>query len=395
MARVGATLFLAVWLVQSAAQAQVEVPAETMRAIKSAAERADPDGVNAAVIDAIAEYPDRVEPIVIAAVRVAPAYAVGIASEASRAYPAFAERISAAVTQVTPEVAPTVRSVTAAPIEPVEAREPASVVMASDAPVVPAPGTSEREQKGTLGEFDVLLGLGAGLAPEYEGGDQYDIVPVPLVDVSWRDRVFLQTRRGLGVDFSGLGLQVPSLGVNVWRTRTFSLGPYVGYDLGRDDEDSARLAGTGDISGTFEAGAFVEYQSRSWRLSADYRQAVTSSGHDGSLITLATAYGGRATPRLGIGAAVAVTYASENYMESYFGVSSAQAASSGLPTYVADAGLKDVTGEVTFRYDVVEDWLAYLVVQWKRLLGDAETSPVVDPDSENQFFVGALAAYRY
>ena len=39
------------------------------------------------------------------------------------------------------------------------------------------------------------------LAPEYPGSKDYELVGLPMVDIEWRDTVFLSTQRGFGAYF--------------------------------------------------------------------------------------------------------------------------------------------------------------------------------------------------
>ncbi len=39
-----------------------------------------------------------------------------------------------------------------------------------------------------------MLGGGAMYAPDYEGSNDYKVLPIPIVEVSWRDRVRLTTK---------------------------------------------------------------------------------------------------------------------------------------------------------------------------------------------------------
>jgi outer membrane scaffolding protein for murein synthesis (MipA/OmpV family) len=82
---------------------------------------------------------------------------------------------------------------------------------------------------------------------------------------------------------------------------------------------------------------------------------------------------------------IGATYADENYTQTYFGVSSQQAANSGadLDASNADAGFKDVNVQVGIKADLDERWSARATVGYSRLLGDAGDSQVVE--SEDQF----------
>lgn len=95
-------------------------------------------------------------------------------------------------------------------------------------------------------------------------------------------------------------------------------------------------------------------------------------------------------------ASVGSTWASEDYMSSYFGIDSADAARSGLDRFNADEGFKDVSLGGALNYRFLERWSVTALATYARLLGDAEDSPVVDDvGGANQFFAGALINYRF
>ncbi len=353
--------------------AQAGLPRDVAVAIDIAAKRADSKALTAAVIDAIARYPQLVEQIVTAATREAPAYGLIIAAEASRAYPGFAERIARAVGRVTPETAHTAQTLAAAAAGDTAAAEER----------LPTPGIRQPHAGTPLEDFEIILGLGPALAPSYEGGTDYEVTGFPIIDITWRDRVFLRVERSASFLPHGRGL-----GVNIFKTRSFAAGSYLTYDPGRDDSEDGLLNGTGTIDGTLEGGIFAELTSARWRLSADYFQALMEDGHDGSRMVFSGAYGGRVSEQLGVSVGAAMTYASETYMQSYFGVTAQQAAASGRPALAASSGIKDITGRIDFRYSATEHWFGLLRSEWKRLMGDADETPLVDPESENQFFIG-------
>ena len=83
------------------------------------------------------------------------------------------------------------------------------------------------------------------------------------------------------------------------------------------------------------------------------------------------------------------TYASGNYMETYFGVSPANAFRSGLPVYSADAGFKDVGGTVGGVMYLSKEWALSAGLQYRRLLSEAKDSPIVsDRGDANQWIAG-------
>lgn len=230
-----------------------------------------------------------------------------------------------------------------------------------------------------------LIGLGAGVAPEYEGANEYR--PIPLVPLSLR-------YRGFGVETAGQGLQVD---VTPWRFINF--GPVVQYRGGRKNVDDPVVDNLPDIDGTVEAGGYLEMNLPfiapgldAWTLSANATHGVTG-GHDGWLVTPAVRYSIPFGDRWRVNAIASSAYASEDYNETFFSVTPAGAAASGLPVYSADGGWKDVSGTLTASYRFAENWGVLVVGRYSRLIGDASNSPIVDQrGSENQF-LGGLAVY--
>jgi outer membrane protein len=94
-----------------------------------------------------------------------------------------------------------------------------------------------------------------------------------------------------------------------------------------------------------------------------------------------------------VSVALGTTWASDDYMESFFGISSTQSANSGLKTYDADAGIKDISLSMTAGYPLTNRWRLGGKVEYKRLVGDAADSPVVE--DENQFLAGIGISYHF
>ena len=83
------------------------------------------------------------------------------------------------------------------------------------------------------------------------------------------------------------------------------------------------------------------------------------------------------------------TYASDDYMSEFFGVSAVQSANAGLPVFGADAGIKNVTLSLSSGFDIDESWVIGARIIYSRLVGDAADSPIVDQrGSANQITVG-------
>ena len=74
----------------------------------------------------------------------------------------------------------------------------------------------------------------------------------------------------------------------------------------------------------------------------------------------------------------------------------ADAARSGLQTFDADSGFKDLGLNLTASFKPWEHWGLMGLVSYKRLLDDAEDSPVVDDEGDaNQLMGGILVTYTF
>ena len=348
------------------------LPADIDHAIKRATARADSKVLSATVVDAIAQNPQLLGEIIRTASRAAPAYSIVIARDAAAAFPAFATQIAAAASHSTPETSATINAVT---------QPPSSTNGETPARLTPA--TGGRRDNDAWSDWDVSLGLGLALQPTYEGDDEYEVAPELLLDISWRDRAFLTTVKNRG------------LGLNLIRSRQTRVGTYLTLDWGRDEADATRLAGTGDIEISPEVGIFGEFYTGSWRFSADWVEGLNRDGQDGTLITFAGEFGGRVNEKLTVSAEGSAAYGGENYMRTYFGVNPGQAATSGKAVFLPEAGFKDITGAVNFHYVFSDHWFGTTRAEWKRLIGDANLSPLVDPDSENQVSATFVAGYKF
>jgi outer membrane protein len=93
-----------------------------------------------------------------------------------------------------------------------------------------------------------------------------------------------------------------------------------------------------------------------------------------------------------------VTWADDNYTQTYFGLTPAQAASAVLPyaPYAADGGVKDYGLGAMVMVPLDEQWTVTGLLSVSRLTGDAADSPIVAVHgSETQFTAGVFVGYRF
>lgn len=244
------------------------------------------------------------------------------------------------------------------------------------------------------GERSVTLGGAVIVKPKYEGSDEHDVFGIPIIIPKLSDApdedpsMFKQFRQR--INFRGLDdirIRVLSLG-------RFQAGAVTGYLTERDEGDGDLLRGLGDIDGGLVAGAYSGFRLGAFEFDAAFLEKVTgdSTGYEWRFgVETEQQLGERTT----VVARLGTTFASQNYMQSYFGVTPAQAMRSraGLPVYAPDAGIKDVYFELGSTVDLSDRWLLKAGGRYGRLLGDAADSPVIE--TENQLSGVLGLGYRF
>lgn len=229
--------------------------------------------------------------------------------------------------------------------------------------VLPAPEES----------VDLVIELGAGgrVAPSFEGSDDYLVSPFPIISVEYLNIP--------GVFTTGGG---PRGGL--------SFGPSFGYSGERSEEEFDGLTGLDPVDATYELGLRVGYETLySSTLSSDVYGAVRYAfgGADGFVGEVGADLIYQPTPVLELKAGPLATFASNDYMDSYFSVSPEESVRSGLrfAPHDADGGFESVGGQVGARYEFRPDLFLTADAEYRRLVGDAADSPIVDLGDENQY----------
>lgn len=221
-------------------------------------------------------------------------------------------------------------------------------------------------------DWRIGVGIGTALEPDYEGSDDYRFRALPLLDIVWRDLVFV---RGLGVGVNALTVKGPG------PEDRLHIGPIARYRFGRDADDNSALRGLGDVNDSVEGGGFIQYRAGPWSLGLTLVHDLSGS-HEGALAEVRTGYVMPLGERLRADFGASATWASDNYMQTYFGITTAQAAASGRAAYNAASGFKDAGLSVGLNYALTAAWSVGGRVRYTHLLGDAANSPIVAQDGD-------------
>ena len=236
---------------------------------------------------------------------------------------------------------------------------------------------------------DWTVGGGVGIAPDYEGSDNYEAVP--LWNLTARDLYHPETY----VRIFG-----PRLRSNFLADDNLRLGLAGQFVKKRDDVDNNQVDALRSTDSGVMLGALLGYDfnlqdKQVFGIEIESRWDVKND--IGGLFTGRVVY----TAPFGGGSwifntSAETTYASGDYMDEFFTITAADSARSGLSVYSADAGFKDVKLGATLTYRFTESWSVTGLANYTRLLGDAADSPVVDGvGDENQFFGGLTINFSF
>ncbi len=237
-----------------------------------------------------------------------------------------------------------------------------------------APGYEDSDDR--LRNWAIEVGFIGGVSPDYEGSNDYEFGMGPNISITWKDLIWFKGK---------------SLGVNLLKRDGWTAGPFVAKSTSRDDDDNRKLKWLDEVDSSIEVGGFAKYRKKPFRFELNIRHDP-GSGHEGTLIEAGAGLGFPLDKPWFV-AMAQTTWASNNYMESFFGVSTKESERSGLKEFDADSGIKNIGIILSSGIHFRDNWKIGFDLQYKRLLGDAADSPIVD--DEDQFLAGMSIMYTW
>jgi MipA family protein len=246
----------------------------------------------------------------------------------------------------------------------------------------------------------VTVGFGAGISPSYDGSDQYDLFPAPLVQGSVEGIDFGARGPGLYVDLIADG--------NSGKDVKFLAGPLVRFRMDRNNDikDSAvRLLGKEDVAIEVGATAGVSFSKilhpfDSVSMSTDIQWDVAGA-HKGRIISPSVSYSTPLSMAIFTSFSLSATHVDGNYADTYFSIDQAGSIASGLPVFDAKGGWKSYGASLLGAVDLSGDardggWAIYAFVNYARLTNDAARSPVTSLRGDaNQWFMAGGVSYTF
>ena len=219
--------------------------------------------------------------------------------------------------------------------------------------------------------FSGRIGLGVATVPTYEGSPNRRTLAGPELTLSYRSRDWGT------VEFGQRGL--------IWNAveaGRFRFALVAQFDPGRKDRDTStlnptpgdkRLAGMGNVQASTEAGVGVGYGP----VMVVARQSLSERGPKGAQVDMTVEIPWSLSDRLGLRFALGATWANRDYLQTYFGVTAAQAQATPFSVYTPKSGCRKVDASVGAEYAIAPGWKLQANVGFSRLGDDAAASPLV------------------
>jgi len=219
----------------------------------------------------------------------------------------------------------------------------------------------------------VNAGPAVAVAPQYPGSRGELTLPLPLVDITYRQCLFLNTNRGLGVYFVDQGnLQ---LGSSLWFRR------------GRFHDESSRVANLDEIATASQGQLFARYQigpiAFGTTLARDF------GGSSGLTIDTTVAWQLQLSARADLALGAQTSYGNDRYMQAWFGVTPEQAQASGLSRYSPGAGFASAGPTLSVNYALSPRWTFSARAAEDFLTAKASDSPIVERNALPTIAIGA------
>ena len=279
-----------------------------------------------------------------------------------------------------------------------------TVFLAAAAVAALTPSLAHAQNDGPQSEtvFDgdyLTVGVGGFYGPSYEGSDDYILFPAPVIQGNLGGVAITPRPGGIALDFipdakdAKVGFSLGPV-ANIRRDRVSRIKDTVVRRLGKLDT----AVEVGANAGVTVYDLVTGYDSLTF--SADARWDVAGA-HKGMLWGPSVSYFTPVSKGAAINLAVSAEHMDDDFANYYFTVSPAGTVTSGLPTFQARGGWKNVGINalvgVDFDGDLTNGGLAGFVTGgYTKLLNDAKRTPLTSIRGDaDQWLVGAGMAFTF
>jgi MipA family protein len=258
-----------------------------------------------------------------------------------------------------------------------------------------APDLDAQETDQQRSDWDATVGVITLVVPKYPGSNRYWVLPIPMTQVTYRNRVYLgPSTSGVGAAVGGYAIRTPRLG----------LAAELGYMDSRPASRAAALTGMEDRDALVTAGASLSYRIGVLELSTSVAQGL----NDGAgLLGTGRLSISRPLGRLMLTASGAATFADAKQMRREFGLNQIEAtrrqalidagderlSEDDGRVYRPDGGLRHLGASLSLAYILSQHWSLLGFGGVDRLSDEAAASPLVR--RREQYSGGIGLGYRF
>ncbi|MEP9358838.1 MipA/OmpV family protein [Sphingomonas sp. KR3-1] len=269
------------------------------------------------------------------------------------------------------------------------------------APAFAQDGQAQLPREAADGGDYAIIGVGGAILPDYEGSNDYRGAPVPLATGKVS---------GFGFELAGTRLSVDLIPDHSSSGIDFQLGPTATVNLNRTSLkgiEDPRIKALGKIDTSIEVGGFAGFAKTGVFTSAydriafraSYRKDVSNVSKAG-VFTPSITYMTPLSRKSMVGLFLSASRVEKGYADTYFSVTPAGSAASGLPVWNAQGGWKDWTagigGAVSLTGDLTHGLQLFAGGTYRKLLNSIGDSPIVrTAGSRGQWLGSAGLAYSF
>lgn len=250
---------------------------------------------------------------------------------------------------------------------------PAAIVTVALLAGIPVAAPVQAQEFGISGE----IGFGLRTRQEYFGSEDYGIGP--------------RGRGGLeALTFGPISTGTPGVERD---TTGFGLRGAFRIVPGRSSDDFSELDGLDDVDFSVEMGLGAAYEAQSYRVFADARYGVI--GHGAWVSEVGADYIMRPNDGLEISVGPRLFFGSEDYTNTYFGVTADEAAASAFSAFDADGGLLSMGLDMRVEQRLNEDWSVRGDLEVSEFVNAAADSPITQNGSARHAILSVTLARRF
>lgn len=226
----------------------------------------------------------------------------------------------------------------------------------------------------TPAQDHVVLGTGAALTPDYQGADDFRVMPIPVIDIK-KGWFFANLRNGVGVE-----------PINTDHITFGASAVYIPGYRRRDIPD-----GIEKLSNGVGARIFAEVRAAGF-VGTLGATKIVSGGTEGLLADISLSFPIQVSSRFTLTPTVGTIWADQKHNDRYFGVSAAESLASGLPQFEGNSGFKDISAALTASYRLTDRITFSATGGTTAMLGKLRESPLVRDRA--QPFGALIFSYR-